>query len=85
MGCNRKKFLATIVIATLIAAMFINVSTTTYLFESFIIKGNAGANEDSAWHNSTYLNVTIESKQPRILWYDFQKCTDSNFDGYNIT
>jgi len=83
MGCNRKKFLATIVIATLIATMFINVSTTTYLFESFIIKGNAGSNENSAWHNSTYLNVTIESKRPRILWYDFQKCTNTSFDGYS--
>ena len=34
---------------------------------------NAGNNSD--WHNTTYLNVTIEAKFPRILWYDFQKCT----------
>ncbi|RLF57542.1 MAG: hypothetical protein DRN27_07570 [Thermoplasmata archaeon] len=85
MGSNQKKFLSTLVIVTLIATMFIDVSTPSFIFESFIIKGNAGANENSAWHNSTYLNVTIESKRPRILWYDFQKCTDPNFDGYNTT
>ena len=33
------------------------------------------ANSNNSFYNDTTLNVTIESPWPRILWYDFQKCT----------
>jgi len=84
MMIEKKKILSTLVIITLIATVFFNVQTSTVVFRPFVMIGSADeqhANNDSAWDNSTYLNVTVESKRPRILWYDFQKCTDDDFDG----
>ena len=81
MALAKKKVLSTLVIISLIATLFMNITTTSYVFAPLIITGSAGANEDSAWDNSSWLNVTVESKRPRILWYDFQKCTNSSFDG----
>jgi len=33
------------------------------------------SNNNTAWHNDTYLNVTVAAKHARILWYDIQKYT----------
>lgn len=77
----KKKILSTLVIIILIATLFMNITTTSFMFSPFIITGSAGANENSSWHNTSWLNVTVESKRPRILWYDFQKCTNATFDG----
>ncbi len=81
---ERKKLL-TVIIVTLIATAMFNVQTANIVFSPFVIIGDAGANEDSSWHNDSWLNVTVESKRPRILWYDFQKCINASFTGYNIT
>jgi len=78
---KRKKFFAIFVVLALIGTLCVNFTTTSIVFNPFIIHANAGANENSSWHNTTYLNVTIESKRPRINWYDFQKCENTSFDG----
>lgn len=93
MGCGkmmieRKKVLSTLVIIILVATVFLNVQTSTVVFRPFVLNGSADsncANNASAWDNSSWLNVTVESKRPRILWYDFQKCINTSFDGYNVT
>ena len=56
----------------LIVALFVNLFTTS----SFIpwIKITKADDNNSQWDNSTSLNVTIEHPEPRILWYDFQRC-----------
>jgi hypothetical protein len=81
MESKRKKFFAFIVVLILVGTLSINFTTKSIVFNSFIMHANAGSNENSSWHNSTYLNVTIESKRPRINWYDFQKCENTSFDG----
>jgi hypothetical protein len=89
MGCGKmkiemKKILSTLVIITLIATIFFNMQTSTVVFKPFVLMGSADsncANNESAWHNESWLNVTVESKRPRILWYDFQKCTNTTFNG----
>ena len=74
-----KKIISTLVLLLLIAATFVSFTGNTPLKRPFIVQ--AGNNwEDcstnaSAWHNDTYLNVTVESKYPRILWYDIQRYT----------
>jgi len=75
MGLTKRKILSLIVIITLIITIFVNMSSISYIFSPWITNTKANAGNNSAWHNTTYLNVTIESKFPRILWYDFQKCT----------
>ncbi|MEF8879914.1 MAG: hypothetical protein V5A64_05945, partial [Candidatus Thermoplasmatota archaeon] len=76
MGFN-KKILSSIVVALLIFAFFVNISGD--VFPNMVLFGgadwNSSSNNDTSWHNSSYLNVTIEAKWPRILWYDIQKCT----------
>jgi len=84
MMIEKKKILSTLVIITLIATVFFNVQTSTVVLKPFVMFGSADtncANNDSSWHNESYLNVTIESKRPRILWYDVQKCTSFTSSG----
>ena len=81
MGNANRKLLSILVLISLILTLFLHVSTTTLMFGPLVLRTQADsncANNNTAWHNSTYLNVTIESKFPRILWYDFQKCTSYN-------
>src|SRR6056297_1449314 len=88
MMIEKKKVLSTLVIITLIATVFFNVQTSTVVLRPFVLTGSADsncANNDSSWHNDSWLNVTVESKRPRILWYDFEICNDANFNGYNTT
>ena len=88
MMIEKKKILSTLVIITLIATVFFNVQTSTVVLRPFVLIGSADeqhANNDSSWHNESWLNVTVESKRPRILWYDFQKCTNETFNGHNKT
>lgn len=61
--------------------VFSNMSSNSVFFNPFISMGSANANTNFSWHNESFLNVTVESKSPRILWYDFQVCTDEGFDG----
>src|SRR6056297_2443162 len=88
MMIEKKKVLSTLVIITLIATVFFNVQTSTVVLRPLVLTGSADsncANNDSSWHNDSWLNVTVESKRPRILWYDFQKCTNDTFNGQNKT
>ena len=81
---NKEKLKSVVFVILLLLVVFSNMSYNSPFFNQMISIGSADeqhANNDSSWHNSSWLNVTIESKYPRILWYDFQKCTDSNFDG----
>ncbi len=78
MGENKRKILSTLVVVALVLTMFVNISSNIVIFKPFVMTTRADsncANNNTAWHNSTTLNVTIESPWPRILWYDFQKCT----------
>lgn len=72
-----KKIVSTLVLLLLITATFVSLTGHIPIDKLNIVKaGNNwedSANNASAWHNDTYLNVTIESKYPRILWYDIQK------------
>lgn len=74
-----KRIISAVVIILLIAATFVSFTGKLPLQQPYIVKaGNNwqdSSNNNSAWHNDTYLNVTIESKYPRILWYDIQKYT----------
>jgi hypothetical protein len=65
---------------------------TTYTVHVTLIGSNYSQNYtfttgafvgNSSWYNASWLNVTVESKNPRILWYDFQKCSNESFDGYS--
>jgi hypothetical protein len=72
-----RKFVAGFILLLLLTASFVNFNG--YMPRPYIVSaGNSWedcSDNSSAWHNSTYLNVTIESKYPRILWYDVQKYT----------
>lgn len=81
MGVNRKKTLASLVIIMLIFTFLMSGPLSNIIQKSFVYN-TKGAGSSSSWHNSTWLNVTIEAKRPRILWYDFQKCTNTSFDGF---
>ncbi len=80
----KKRLMSTVFVILLIILFFSNVSYKGPIFEPIISFGSADpnqANNDTDWHNTSWLNVTVEAKWPRILWYDFQKCTDPGFDG----
>jgi len=76
-----RKLISTFVLVLLVAASLVTsfVSFTKDMPMPYIVKaGNTWedcSNNASAHHNATWLNVTIESKYPRILWYDIQKFT----------
>jgi len=73
MGNNRRMTLSALVALMLFLTLFVNLFASPSFF-SFIGMSSADDN-DSSWDNTTSLNVTIEHPEPRILWYDFQKCT----------
>lgn len=70
-----KKIISTFVLLMIVATCF--VSFTEDLPRPYIAKADWETSSESAtaYHNDTWLNVTIESKYPRILWYDIQKYT----------
>lgn len=76
---KEKKIVSTLVLLILVAATFVSFTGQLPNQTPFIVKAGNNwqdcSNNASAWHNDTYLNVTIESKYPRILWYDIQKYT----------
>ncbi len=74
MGIDKKKILASLVVLMLIFTFLMNSLFANIILGPFVLNTKAGGTS-SSWHNSTWLNVTIEAKRPRILWYDFQKCT----------
>jgi len=78
MGENKRKILSTLVVVALVLTMFVNISGNIVNFKPFVMTTRADsncANNNTGWHNSTTLNVTIEAPWPRISWYDFQICT----------
>ncbi len=74
----KKKLTSVVFISLLVLVVFSNMSYDNPIFDKMVFFSSADSqhtNNESSWHNSSWLNVTIESKYPRILWYDFQKCT----------
>ena len=81
-----RKIVAVFVLLLLVASSI--VSFTGYMPTVYTVKADEVDNEEYnwmnsaesnySWHNTTYLNVTVESKYPKILWYDIQKY---NVDG----
>lgn len=81
---KKNKVMSVVFVTLLVLMVFSNMSNNGFIFQPLIPTVSSDeqhANNDSSWHNSSWLNVTVESKRPRILWYDFQKCTDDAFDG----
>ncbi len=81
---QKNKIMSAVFVTLLVLMMFSNISSNSVFFNPLISFGSADsnhANNNSSWYNSSWLNVTVESKRPRILWYDFQKCTSDGFDG----
>jgi len=82
MGCKldvrQRKAISIGILICLIVGLFINVNAPTIFNRQFIMPVHADpncANNSSSWHNSSYLNVSILAFEPRVIWYDFQKCT----------
>lgn len=83
MGCERmekiieRKFVAIVVLLLLVVSSI--VSFTGNMPTVYTVKADNNwedcSNNASAHHNTSWLNVTIESKYPRILWYDIQVYT----------
>ena len=82
----KKKLMSIIFVTLLVLVFFSNMSYKNIFFEPIVLVGigdSENANNNTAWHNTSYLNVTVESKRPRILWYDFQKCTSDTASSWN--
>jgi hypothetical protein len=88
MGCEKmeetieRKILTVFVLLLLVASSIVSFTgnmPTVYTVKADETVDNTEYDwEDSSesnysWHNTTYLNVTVESKYPKILWYDIQK------------
>ena len=72
---NRRKFLPTLVIISLLIAVITNV----FIFGQLVLfsRGDPGNVSDS-YYNATQLNVTVLQHEPRILWYDLQNSTGAS-------
>ncbi|RLF59366.1 MAG: hypothetical protein DRN27_02870 [Thermoplasmata archaeon] len=78
MGIKKKQILSYLLFMCLLTILIIDQNPEIYPSKKFVISVHADpncANNSSSWHNSSYLNVSVVSDIPRILWYDFQKCT----------
>ncbi len=67
---NRRKFLPTLVMISLLIA----VITNFFIFGYITVNADPGNVSDS-YYNATQLNVTVLQHEPRILWYDLQNST----------
>lgn len=80
-----KKIVAVLVLLLLVASSIVSFTGNIPTVYTVQADGNevknpeegwkTSSDNNSAWHNTSYLNVTIESKYPKILWYDIQVYT----------